>query len=238
MTPAPLEVFLTTFAAMLDGRVSASELEATLGPSASGTARLERYVTLVGRQRRGVIDEFYAATRVASEALGRPFGPLRDAYLVAHPPSHWAPARAAEHFPAFLEALGAQPMLIELADFAWTRHCVLHAAAADDGADLAVRHYTHAVAEFTHDVERGARSTGAPDAVAQTWLLGRSRSTSGLVAMKPSLTALVALQLLAESGRSEGLPVVAPADVRSEVDHLREQGLLSAVAVASLRSWL
>lgn len=234
-----LDTFIREFAAMLDGQKSPRAVEAVLGPSASGTARLGLYFTLVERQQRGVLDAFYSAVKVADGASRKPrFERWRDAFLAKHPPSHWAPARSAEHFSTFLERGGAGVALVELADFAWTRHLVLHAPLADDGSALAVRHYTHAVRAFTLEVERDGRTSGAPAARAETWLLGRSRSTNTLLALTPSVAALVVLQVLEDRAWSAELPQLPRADVIAEARALEQQGLLSSAAVAALSGWL
>jgi hypothetical protein len=233
---ASLDVFLAHMAAMLDGCTSARAVEVELGPSASGTARLALYATLVARQQQGVIDEFYAAVRVAS---GRRFVGYRDAYLRAHPPSHWAPARAAEHFAAFLEAQGAAAELIELADFAWVRHLVLHAPVNGDGSCLTVRHYSHAVRAFTQAVERGtAEGVGRPVPMPETWLMGRSLETAAFVVVEPSLAALVVVEVLSAGAWSVELPQLASGDLVNEAAHLERLGLLSAAAVTRFKALL
>lgn len=226
-----LDTFLSEFAAMLDGTRTAREAELALGPSPSGTARLGLYATLVRRQQHGAIDEFYAAVRVAAQSRSAGhFDQLRDAYLAAHPPSHWVPARAAEHFPAFLEARKASAELVELADFAWTRHQVLHAERTDG---LAVRHYTHAVKRFSNEVERDGRTRGRPVKEPETWLMGRSLITENLVMVEPSVAALVTVEVL-QSGWSDELPAIAREVLITEAEQLIELGLIPASSRSAL----
>lgn len=235
MTPAPLDAFLKQMAALLDGRASAAEVERALGKSASGTARLSLYPRLVARQQRAAIDAFQQAAKVACDALapGR-FAPLRDAFLRHHPPASWAPARANAHFGRFLAEGKAPGAVVELADYAWARYEVLH----QDPAAFAVRHYTHRVRDFAHQVEHEHLRKGTPAVGEQTLLLGRTFDTADLVVLTPSLAALVAVALLEARGNAAGLPAVAAADVVREAGHLHRLRLLSAAAVADLTRWV
>lgn len=235
MKPVPLDLFLEQMQAHLDGRRTAAEVEQVVGCSASGTARLALYRTLVDRQQQGVLDQFYAAVRVAAQTMrAGHFERLRDGYLAAHPPSHWAPARAAEHFAGFLEPRGVHPALIELADFAWARHVVLH----DATRAIAVRHYTHAVRQFTHQVEHEALRSGVPERAPETWLLGRARPTESLVVLTPSVAALLVLQLLDDGVWPEGVERLRPEVVLAEADALIAQGLLEEGARAKVAACL
>jgi hypothetical protein len=227
-----LDVFLTEFAAMLDGKRTAREAESTLGASPSGTARLGLYRTLAQRQQVNVIDEFFAAVRVAakSHATGT-WEHLRDAYLEAHPPWHWVPARAAEHFPVFLEAHKASTELVELADFAWTRHQVLHAAHPDAPV---VRHYTFSVERFSNEVERDGCTRGRPVKAPETWLMGRSQLNESLVLVVPSVAALVAIEVLQSGVWSDELPAVGREALLKEAQSLIDLGLLPRASWAEL----
>ncbi len=235
---ASLDVFLAQMARLLDGRSSAQQVEAMLGPCPSGTSRLALYATLVERQQRAVIDDFYLAARVASQSVapGR-FAKLRDAFLRQHPPSHWAPPRAAEQFGSFLESKAASVELIELVDYAWVRHQVVHAA-IDDPASLVVRHYTHRVREFSRQVEREGKARGRPTHAPDTCLIGRTRDTAQLVVIEPSITALVVLQVMEDQGWSADLPRLSRESMLAEAQQLRELGLLSEDRVAALAGWL
>lgn len=231
MSPAPLDAFLAQMASLLDGTRSARDVERTLGRSASGTARVALYATVVGRQQRGVLDAFYAAARVA---CGPGFAAHCTAFLHERPPSHWVPAAAAEHFGEFLERRAASADVRQLVDFAWTRHEVLHASAADDASGLAVRHYEFGIRDFSRQVEQSGLRKGRPLPGPETWLIGRSRATAELVVLAPSLAALVAVQVVADQGWSADLPVLPRAQVRDEAEHLFELGLLSAPALATV----
>ncbi|GEM_PF-3372310 len=238
MTTVSLDVFLAQMARLLDGRSSAQQVEAILGPSPSGTSRLGLYPTLVERQQRSVIDDFYVAARIAAEsaAPGR-FAKLRDSFLRAHPPSHWAPPRAGEQFGAFLESKSASAELVELVDYAWTRHQVVHTA-IEDPASVVVRHYTHRVREFSRLVEREGKTKGRPAKEPDTCLIGRSRDTAQLVVVDASVAALVVLQVLEDQGWSDELPHVARESMLEEAQRLRDLGLLSEGRRAALAGWL
>ncbi|MDP3153396.1 MAG: hypothetical protein Q8N23_12030 [Archangium sp.] len=235
MKPVPLDDFLKEMAGLLDGSRSARQVERVLGPSASGSRRLALYATLVERQQHGVLDDFYAAVKVAA---GPRFSPLREAYLRAYPPRHWVPSRAAAQFPSFLEQRGAGAALVELADFAWSRHVVSMAPNTDDVSELIVRHYTHAVRAFTREVERDGKTSGRPLNVPETWLLGRSRQTAEVVIVEPSLAALVVIQVLQDRAWSADLPVIPRDDLVREAGALASLGLLSTGAREALEGWL
>ncbi len=238
MKPVPLDVFFLQMAAMLEGRRSASEVEAVLGRSDSGTQRLGLYATLVARQQWAVLDEFYVAAKVAADTPRRGrFAKLREAFLRQHPPSHWSPARAAEHFGQFLESQSVTAELIELVDYAWTRHQVLHARASDP-ARLAVRHYTHRVRDFSRQVEAEGRASGRPVKEPETCLIGTSRETAALVVLEPSIAALVVLQVLEDRSWSADLPEVPRGLAQQEADHLHALGLLSQAQRLDLTVWL
>lgn len=231
----PLDVFFAEMAELLAGRRSPAECEAVLGPSPSGTARLGIYATLVDRQQQAALEALYRATLVAARSWDREAcAELCAGYLRAAPPSHWAPAVVAAPFSDYLEPHGAPTDVVELADFARTRYEVLSAPAGDRGADLAVRHYTHAVREFTFAVEHEHRASGRPDAVASTWLFGRHRDTADLVLITPSLATLIVAHVLAE-GWSPDLPPIAPGAFHEAAAFLHTSGLISATAVAALR---
>lgn len=239
MTPAPLDEFLTQMAALLDGRKTAQQVEQVLGKSASGTQRLGLYATLVERQQRGAIDGFYQAAQVASDtrAAGQ-FAKLRDAFLRKHPAASWSPARACEQLGPFLAGRSVPIEVRELVDFGWTRHWVLHAPQRDDASGLAVRHYTHGVRDFSHQVERERLRKGRPRPGDETWLMGRARSTAELVILQPSVAALVAVQVLTDGAWSDGLPAVSGKQVVEEAEHLRSVGLLAPSAVTQVAGWV
>jgi len=231
-----LAVFFAEMAELLAGRRTAAQCEAVLGPSPSGTSRFGVYATLVDRQQRAALDSLYRAALVAATAWDRSKAEeLRAGYLRTAPPAHWSPTVVAAPFADYLEAHGAPTDVVELADFSRTRHDVLRAPLGDGISGLAVRHYTHAVRDFTIAVERGERATGRPDATPSTWLFGRHRETASLVLVVPSLAVLVALQIIEDRGWSPELPAVERTEVASAVTFLFDHGLLSNVAVDTVR---
>jgi hypothetical protein len=222
--------FFQSMEGMINGAATAAQVESELGTSASGTKRLGLYATLVKRQRHGALSGFFEAVAVAanSQRAGA-FLELTNAYLAAHPPTHWYPPEAGRHFSDFLTEQG-QPVLAELADFAFTRHSVqisAHGAHAGVGPTLALRHYTHAVAAFSGEVERAERTEGVPEPIPQTWLITRSRHTGKLLLRGPTLATLVSLQVLEQGGWPEVLPAGLTRGVlEEELRALAEAGVL------------
>ena len=239
MTSPNLDIFFAEMAELLAGRKIVAQCEAVLGQSPSGSQRFGGYAMLVDRQQRGVVDSFFRAAMVAAASWdARRCDELRQEFLQAHPPTHWSPSEVAAPFADYLEAQGAPVDVIELADFARTRHQVLTAPLADGIAGLAVRHYTHAVKEFTIGVELGEILFGRPAATHATWLFGRHREHANLVLVSPSLPALVALQLIEDQVWTNELPDVDRSKVAHEVHFLAAQGLLSDAAVAVVHTCL
>lgn len=226
----------------LRGERSAEEVLARLGPSPSGVRRFALYAELVRRQRRGIIDHFYRPVAAAAEAKETGlFGRLRDAYLVQHPPAHWTPNEAARAFPGFLaEQPVVDPQLVSLADYAWARFSVMHAAhrPGDLGVEAAilVRHYDWDVATYSEAVERGAEDVELR-ATPRTLLLGRHRSLSTLVVLTPSLAALIAMAVA--SGRRPAIPAgLSAAMVEEEARALEARGLFPDGAAKLVRERL
>jgi hypothetical protein len=237
MTTTPLAVFFTEMAELLAGRRTAAQCEEVLGPSASGTARLGVYRTLVDRQQRGALASLYRAALVAADTWDpRRSEVLRSGYLSAFPPSHWSPSTVAAPFADYLTANGAPDDVIELADFARTRLEVLRAPPTPDLAGLAVRHYTHAVHVFTQQVEREGLTSGRPRPDPSTLILGRHRETADFVQVSPTLAMLVALQLAEAGAWSPTLPPVERSDVRDAAALLFEHGVLPEIVLARIRA--
>ncbi|MEO7091934.1 MAG: hypothetical protein ABI175_01710, partial [Polyangiales bacterium] len=229
-------MFFAEMGELLAGRKTAAQCEAVLGPSPSGTMRLAVYAKLVDRQQRGALASLFRAALVAADSWDpRRSEELRAGYLSTFPPAHWAPSVVAAPFADYLIANGAPADVIELADFARTRFEVLRAPASDGIDGLAVRHYTHAIHTFTHQVERAGLTSGRPTSEATTLILGRHRETADFVVITPTLAMMVALQLAEERSWSPELPTVERCDVRDAAAALFAHGLLSEVALANIR---
>lgn len=237
MTSVPLDEFFAQMAALLAGHTDAATCERVLGPSPSGTERFGLYRKLVDRQQQASLSGLYRATLVAAASWDRARSDeLRAGYLRDHPPGHWSPTVCAAPFADYLEAHGAPADVVELADYARTRHEVLRAPTGDGTAGVAVRHYLHAVHEFTVGVERGELHAGRPAASPSTWLFGRDQLTAKLVMVVPTLPILVALHRIEHGERFEALPAIAPDDLARAVEFLGEQRVLSAGALERLRA--
>ncbi len=224
-----LAAFFAEMDPFLRGERSAEDVLARLGPSSSGIGRFALYAELVRRQRGGIIDHFYRPVAAAAEAKEKGlFGRLRDAYLRQYPPTHWTPNEAARAFPGFLaEQPVVDAQLVALADYAWARFSVMHAAhrPGELGVDdaILVRHYAWDVAAYSDAVEHGT-GEAALDATPRTLLLGRHRRASTLVVLTPSLAALIAMAVA--SGRRPALPAGLTASVvEEEARDLEARGL-------------
>jgi hypothetical protein len=237
VTAVALEGFFAEMSALLSGQRSAAACEAVLGPSPSGTERLALYVKLVERQHQAALDSLFRAALVAAATWDRArTNELRASFFRAVPPAHWSPATVAAPFAAYLAAQGAPADVVELADFALVRHEVLRAPLSDAVDGLAVRHYTHAVREFTLGVDTGEITAGRPAPTASTWLLARHRATAELVLIVPSLATLVALQVIADGAWSPELPPVARSEVAEAAQFLFAQGVLAERGVEIVRA--
>lgn len=226
-----LESFFATMGALMEGSISAEQCEARLGPSASGTARLALYPRLVARQATSALDAMFAAARIAGLAWDADgYRALQAGYLAAHPPRSWSPSEVVVGFADYLEAHGAPRDIVELADYARVCRQVLAAPASDGTAGLAVVHYQHAVREFALGIKAGSIAEGRPAARPTTWILGRHCETQRLVAVTPSVPALVALQVLTDGTWSGGLPAVERSHVRLEAAALVRLGVLAPTA--------
>ncbi len=234
-----LDAFFLSMGELFAGTITADELERRHGPSASGTKRLALYKTLVERQKRGVLDHFFASVRIASRLTSPSrWEQLVTRFLETHTPAHWEPNQFALQMLAYLqgspeqECGGLPPYLVELADHACTRFSAMSAAAPagrEAGIErrLFVRQYTHAVAEFALTAEKQPWAcTQPPPAEGLPILVVRSVRTGRLLTRKPSVTALIALGLrdgVSLPSLPRGLTVH---DVRIEDDHLVELGVL------------
>ncbi len=169
MTPVPvapeLHRFFDALAPMLEGRSDASDVEAALGPSGSGTAALGFYAELVRRNLHKILSDVFPAVRVLSRRLVAPAGsdPRMDAwarlaarYAADRPPSGADPNRYGAGFSGWLREQAELPadapefvpaLWAEVADFEYTRVLAYHAAdddQVDDGFDrrVFVRQYS------------------------------------------------------------------------------------------------
>ncbi len=236
-----LETFFGAMGPFLEGRASVADVAKKLGQSPSGERRLALYPELIRRQKRGVLDHFFASARAACDGHeARLWERLAEQYIYEVSPTHWEPNRYAKPMLAFLETRQAAessipPVVVELADFAWVRFAAMvaeHPTNADLGMDRAlfVRHYAHEVANYTSAVENGTSAKGAfPEATPSTLVVCRSRRTHRLEIVRPSLGALVALRRREVPDEPVRLPKgLTEADVDHEDATLVELGVVAA----------
>jgi hypothetical protein len=201
-----LETFFESMLPFLEGRVGVAQTVRALGPSPSGNARLALYPKLIRRQKRSVLDGFFASARAACDALApRLWDRLIDQFIDQVAPAHWEPNHYAQQLLVFFtekQGLTASvpPVVLELGDFAWIRFSAM-IAELPQGTDLSigralfVRYYANEVAKFALAVEDGSAQRGAlPEASACTLLVCRSRHNNRLEIVRPSLGALMALR--------------------------------------------
>jgi hypothetical protein len=199
-----LSEFFAAIEPFLAGRSDIGAVTARLGPSPSGAARLALYPKLVHRQKRSVLDHFFAAARAACEVHARgSWDALAEAYVAAVPAVHWEPNHYAEPMRAFAgtgaHAEGLPSSIADLLDFAWIRYVAMNAApvtADDPGLERAVfvRQYAHDVVTYSKAVEERGEVGGSPASGPCTLLVARSLRTHRLEIVRPSLGALVAVR--------------------------------------------
>jgi hypothetical protein len=224
-----LDDFFSQMAGLLTGEQTVEQCQAVLGHSPSGSERFAVYAKLVDRQFRGAIESFFRAALTACRAWeNQTCAILLDEFMTSHRPHTWSPIDAALPLANFLQRRGVPDDINELADFACTRHTVLTTPRATSTEAIAIRSYTHDIAEFVRRVDEGTVTGERPAAKPTTIVLGRHLETSGLVLLYPSLSTLVALQLISDRRWTPDLPMVDKRDVASQAQFLAEQGIIAA----------
>jgi hypothetical protein len=235
-----LATFYEAMLPFLERRASVADTVAILGESPSGNKRLAFYPEAIRRQRRRVLDAFYKETRIACNAASKGlWKELAEDYMRKCAPTAWDPNRYAEAMLEYLREHAKHDARIpaaalELADYAWTRFQAMAADHPQDGrialgTALFVRRYTFDVTSFAKKVESDEATAGAPEALANTLILYRSRITHRFEVATPSKEALVVLRRR-ESGE-EGFAL--PAGM-SEDAVAREEAALVALGMLSL----
>ncbi|GMV38464.1 MAG: hypothetical protein AMXMBFR64_01800 [Myxococcales bacterium] len=110
--------WFATMMGLLEGRTDAAAVEAVLGPSPSGTTRLQYYRTLVSNDWTGLLDAVYPYTR----ALMAPaqWDAVCRRFLAEHPPNHWELNRLGARLPEWLASQAdATPCLADVAAVEW-----------------------------------------------------------------------------------------------------------------------
>lgn len=197
-----LSEFFDAMTPMLLGERDARAVEARLGPSPSGTARLAFYAVLARRDVASVLRQLFTATRRACDAAS--WRAIEDAYLATHRSTHWEPNRFGAAFPEHLRAWSDErpdvpAWLCELADYEQTRF----------EASTAIERVAY-VRLYRHDV-RVVHAGEAPTAPAQATVLAIHRATSDrLVVTTPSAAELCAI------ARRSGRATPPPPDVTED----------------------
>lgn len=241
---ARMERFFGVMSGFLAGDSTAADVERTLGPSASGTARLALYQELVTRQRRDVLDALFpAVSRACREIRAGLWDELTSAFTRQHPPTHWEPNRFGAAFSDFLadrrEADASLPAYLEeLADYAFVRFAVSVAVEPSDGvgldASLFVRRYEHDVVALTRAVDSAGAtaSTAAPCTLIVAW----SHTSHAVIELSPSLAILAAIGRRLGDARAQERPdAPAEADVDAADRELVVRGVLLAPRTVGAR---
>lgn len=220
MANGSLETFFDTWGSLLRGDISASDVEAALGPSASGTDAIAYCQRLYHHHREQTLRQLFPAVA----ALVDDWPALVAAYATVHPATGTAHRAWGVAFPAFLAGWSGLPEserapLAELAVLAEARRC---ARFAEDEADR-VRLVATRFAVLAADRAFREGSASLPVAGAEVFVVYRGVDREAVRELRLDAAGLVAL-LRARSA-------VVPAGLADVDDHeasrwLREKGVL------------
>jgi hypothetical protein len=198
MTGADLSVFFDEVIPYVMGERSAAEIEASLGPSATGTRHLEVYAGVVRTNIESAMASVYSAVKHAADAIHAGLWQrLTNEFFATWPPRHFDPNLCGEPMASFLRSrrytdMDVPAFLEELADYEWT--CFRAATASQTGFDhsLFVRRYDHAIPDYVRALESDhPTSVPAPEAV--TVIVFRSVKTQRVEVLHPTKAQLLAL---------------------------------------------
>lgn len=211
-----LGTFFEAMDALLSGREGACFVEARIGPSPSGTARLGFYAELVRRQRAQLLDALFPGVARAANAHRRGlWGALADGYTSAHPPRHWEPNAFGAHLADYLEALALREAavpryLAEIADLEYLEWLVTVAPRTSEvplgDETMHVRRYEHDVVAYLEHAFVGCGPARPPREAPTTIVVCRTRTTDERFLLRVSAAALAAIARRA----GEVVPAGAP----------------------------
>ena len=228
--------FFAAMAPMLAGRTAARDVEAAIGPSASGTDALGFYAELVRRNLHKILSDVFPAVRAVAHHLhgdDRAWAGLVAAYGVAHPGRGGDPNRFAAAFPGWLrgrcEFTGPWAELaVELADYEWTRVLAYHARDTDgDGVEqrLFVRQYTCDIPALARAVQQASFASPAPRP--HLVAIFRHARTLQLAVFQLGAAGLAALARRQGLAVPPALAALPDAAVRAAVVSLESAGVLA-----------
>jgi hypothetical protein len=236
--------FYAAMLPFLERQTSVAETVAVLGESPSGNKRFSFYPEAIRRQRRRVLDAFYKDARVACNAASKGlWKELAEAFMRTCAPTSWDPNRYAEPMLVYLREQAKHDARIpaaalEIADYAWTRFQAMAADHPQDGrialgTALFVRRYNFDITSYAKRVEKDETTAGAPEPMANTLLLYRSRITHRFEVATPSKEALVVLRRRESGAEACALPTGMSEDaVTREEASLIALGILGNLARA------
>lgn len=174
--PSKLQTFFDHAGPFLvRGEGSAEAVEAVLGPSPSGTARLALYATLVERQQLEALEALFPSTRRALEACERgSFRRLGTHFARAHRSASAHPGGLGPAFVAFIGRTEVEPWAVELADSERVRYEL-----ATSPEPIPERGFdpVHALRRYTHDVHRITEALPVPSPRGVSLLYARDPQT-------------------------------------------------------------
>ncbi len=235
-TSAPMAAFFDQLGALLQGRTSADDVEAALGPVATGTDALAFYRTMVLRQWFLIMRDLYEPIRLLAQRREPGLWTrLVQTYAAAHPPAHFDPNQFGEGFGDFLARQravhGTIPTLWEeLADYCWIRHRAN--VCPDDVGDgfeqrLFVRQYTHDVVAVAKRLSEDPAAE-LPGAKTIVVLVYRHARALDVRLFFPNAAGLAALAVREGTALPAAFATIPQSDQDAAIVSLVEHGVLLA----------
>lgn len=233
---AELERFFASMRPFLLGQHDVSEVERALGPSASGSAALAYYRTLIDRNHHKILGDIFDSVRAACLAAddGAWSRLVRD-YVALRPRATHDPNDFGGEFPAFVAEYDEWPeaptclgeRVAELADYHWCLHRCGVAADGEQGDDgvnrrLFVRQYSFDVPAARRRIPRGELRIDDASLERDTFVvIFRHLHTRHVEVLRASLP-----QLRVVAGRAGVTPVAEGPGFAAATEALVELGVL------------
>ena len=235
MTAATTLEFAESMERLVEGKATVAEVR-RFGAGGSSDDAILFYREMVRRQRRGILDGFFAAARLACKrAQGGRWERLAERYIREHPPRAWNPNAWAVELPLHAARLAPDLAADETAllDYACVRYRAMHASHGPVprlDADVFVRLYPCDVTPYSERAEVG-EAPPPPARRATPLLVTRSRTTGRMVVYRAAAATLLAL----EEALLGGVGGASDPRVEDERARLVELGVLPAALPATER---
>lgn len=195
---ANLEAFFASIRSLLEGAITAEQVQTQLGGGVGG--ELDYYRQLYERNRSKILGDLFASVRSLVRQSGtKGWSELVNGYSQSHPPSHRDPNHFGNAFPEFLEIAPLpevvdRELAMELADYCWIRR--LASVALEDGTQgfekrLFVRHYAFPIVAYSKAL-LGDPGVPAPAQQPEIVLVYRDRQ-AGVRVLRPTALELAAI---------------------------------------------